>query len=176
MAGTVENKNSAVSSGKNAPDKSPDFPPETDPMELALLQARAAAVEGEIPVGAVLMRSTEVLWADHNRREQTSDPTAHAEMLCLRHGAEKLKNWRLQDCVLYVTLEPCPMCAGAMMMSRLGRCVYGASDPEKGCCGSVYDLPADPALGSETRWTAGVREKECAGLLEDFFRQRRKGD
>ena len=176
MAGSVEKKNSGMSSVQEASEKSRDFPPSADPMELALIQARAAMSEGEIPVGAVLMRGTEVLWADHNRREQSSDPTAHAEMLCLRRGAEKLKNWRLQDCVLYVTLEPCPMCAGAMMMSRLGRCVYGAYDPEKGCCGSVYDLPADPALGSETRWTAGVREKDCAELLDRFFRQRRKGD
>ena len=144
-------------------------------MELALAEAGKAFAEGEIPVGAALVRGEEVLWADHNRREAGHDPTAHAEMLCLRKGAEKLGDWRLQDCTLYVTLEPCPMCAGAMVMSRLGKCVYGAADPEKGCCGSVYDLPADPALGAETRWESGVREKECAGLLERFFQSRRKG-
>ena len=156
--------------------RKPEESASPDPMELALKQAKAALSEGEIPVGAVLMKGTAVLWADHNRREQAHDPTAHAEMLCLRNGAEKLGDWRLKDCTLYVTLEPCPMCAGAMMMSRLGRCVYGASDPEKGCCGSVYDLPADPALGSDTRWTAGAREAECAELLDRFFRQRRKGE
>ncbi len=144
-------------------------------MSLALAEAEKALAEGEIPVGAVLVRGTEVIWADHNRREQTSDPTAHAEMLCMRLGAEKTGNWRLSGCTLYVTLEPCPMCAGAMVMSRLGRCVYGAPDPEKGCCGSVYDLPADPALGSDTRWTPGVRERECAAMLERFFDERRKG-
>ena len=142
-------------------------------MEQALLQAREALEEGEIPVGAVLMRGEEVLWTDHNRREQLHDPTAHAEMLCLRRGAEKLGNWRLNECTLYVTLEPCPMCAGAMVMSRLGRVVYGAADSEYGCCGSVYDLPADPTLKSDTRWEAGDMEKECADLLERFFRQRR---
>ena len=147
-----------------------------DGMELALAEARKALEEGEIAVGAVLTRGGEVIWADHNRREQLKDPTAHAEMLCLRKGAEKLGDWRLQDCTLYVTLEPCPMCAGAMVMSRVGKCVFGAEDPEKGCCGSVYDLPADPAFRAETRWTAGVREEECARLLGDFFRKRRKED
>ena len=147
-----------------------------DGMEIALDQARQALTEGEIPVGAVLMRGEQVLWADHNRREQRNDPTAHAEMLCLGRGAEKLGDWRLNECTLYVTLEPCPMCAGALVMSRLGRVVYGAADPEKGCCGSVYDLPADPAFRAETRWTAGAREEECARLLADFFRKRRKED
>ena len=144
-----------------------------DGMELALQEARKALAEGEIPVGAVLARGEEVLWADHNRREQTHDPTAHAEMLCLRMGAEKKGDWRLGDCTLYVTLEPCPMCAGAMVMSRLGRCVFGAADPEKGCCGSVYDLPADPALGAATAWTQEERE-ECRSLLQACFQKRRK--
>ena len=145
-----------------------------DGMELALAEARKAFEEGEIPVGAVLVRGEQVLWADHNRREQRHDPTAHAEMLCLRRGAEMLGDWRLQDCTLYVTLEPCPMCAGAMVMSRLGKCIYGASDPEKGCCGSIYDLPADPALGSDTRWSAGKNREECAGILNRFFQKRRE--
>ena len=144
-----------------------------DGMELALQEARKALAEGEIPVGAVLARGEEVLWADHNRREQSHDPTAHAEMLCLRMGAEKKGDWRLGDCTLYVTLEPCPMCAGAMVMSRLGRCVFGAADPEKGCCGSVYDLPADPALGAATAWTQKERE-ECRSLLQACFQKRRK--
>ena len=144
-----------------------------DGMKLALAEAEKALAEGEIPVGAVLVRGDEILWADHNRREALKDPTAHAEMLCLRHGAEKLGDWRLRDCTLYVTLEPCPMCAGAMVMSRLGRCVYGAADPEKGCCGSVYDLPMDPDLGSDTGWTAGEREEECREMMTRFFRQRR---
>ena len=144
-----------------------------DGMELALAEARLALADGEVPVGAVLMRGEEVIWADHNRREQSHDPTAHAEMLCLRKGAEKLGDWRLEDCQLYVTLEPCPMCAGAMVMSRLGSCFYGAVDPEKGCCGSVYDLLADPALKSDARWQAGEREQECKDLLDLFFRSKR---
>ena len=143
-------------------------------MELALREARKALAEGEIPVGAALIRGEEVLWADHNRREQAHDPTAHAEMLCLRRGAEKLGDWRLKECTLYVTLEPCPMCAGALAVSRVGKCVYGAADPDRGCCGSVYDLPADPELGAETAWTAGEREKECRELLIRFFQRRRE--
>ena len=144
-----------------------------DGMELAVLEARKALEEGEVPVGAVLMRGEEVIWADHNRREQLHDPTAHAEMLCLRRGAETLGDWRLQDCTLYVTLEPCPMCAGAMVMSRIARCVFGAADPEKGCCGSVYDLPADPALGAVGSWEQVPDSEECRQLLQECFRKRR---
>jgi tRNA(adenine34) deaminase len=114
------------------------------------------------------MRGDEVIWADHNRREQLHDPTAHAEMLCLRHGAEALGDWRLQDCTLYVTLEPCPMCAGALVMSRLGRCVFGAADPDRGCCGSVYDLPADPALNANTTWEH-TEDEHCRAMLEGMF-------
>lgn len=142
-------------------------------MDLALLEARKALQEGEVPVGAVLMQGSRVLWADHNRREQLHDPTAHAEMICLRRGAEVLGDWRLQDCTLYVTLEPCPMCAGAMVMSRVGRCVFGAVDPEMGCCGSVYDLPADPALGAVCSWEQAAEAEECRRLLQDCFQKRR---
>ena len=142
-------------------------------METALREAEVALREGEVPVGAALFRGDELLWADHNRREQLHDPTAHAELLCLRRGAEKLGDWRLTDCTLYVTLEPCPMCAGALLMSRLGKCVFGASDPEKGCCGSVYDLPADPALGGATLWREGDRAADCQALLTAFFKSRR---
>ena len=143
-------------------------------MELALREAQKALEEGEIAVGAVLMRGDEVLWADHNRREQLHDPTAHAEMLCLRNGARVLGDWRLGGCTLYVTLEPCPMCAGAMVMSRVSRCVFGAEDPEKGCCGSVYDLPADPALGSVGTWEQSGDAGECRRLLQAGFRSRKR--
>ena len=143
----------------------------------ALAEAEKALAEGEVPVGAALYRGGTLLWADHNRREALKDPTAHAEMLCLRHGAEKLGDWRLKDCTLYVTLEPCPMCAGAMLMSRLGRCVFVTADPDAGCCGSVYDLPADPKLHGQTVWEHGGPEEECRVLLDRFFRQRRaKGE
>ena len=147
-----------------------------DGMELAVVEARKALAEGEVAVGAVLMRGDEVIWADHNRREQLHDPTAHAEMLCLRRGAEKLGDWRLQDCTLYVTLEPCPMCAGAMVMSRVGRCVFGAADAEKGCCGSVYDLPADPALHSTTRWEQDPDSGAYAERLSAWFRENSRKD
>lgn len=146
-------------------------------MRTALEEAEKALCEGEVPVGAALYRGETLLWADHNRRESLKDPTAHAEMLCLRHGAEKLGDWRLKDCTLYVTLEPCPMCSGALLMSRLGRCVFGAADPEAGCCGSVYDLPADPLLHGATSWEHGVLEEECRELLKRGFEQLRpKGD
>jgi len=138
-------------------------------MRIALQEAEKALSEGEIAVGAALFHGNTLLWADHNRREQLHDPTAHAEILCLRDGAKALGDWRLSDCTLYVTLEPCPMCAGAMVMSRLGRCVFGAADPEMGCCGSIYDLPADPALRAGTVWEQGGPEEECRLLLTRSF-------
>ena len=138
-------------------------------MEIALREAEKALNEGEIAVGAALFRGDTLLWSDHNRREQLHDPTAHAEILCLRNGARALRDWRLADCTLYVTLEPCPMCAGALVMSRLGRCVFGAADPEMGCCGSVYDLPADEALHSRTLWEHGGPEEACRTLLTRSF-------
>ena len=143
-------------------------------MRLALDQARQAADMGEIPVGAALVQGETLICAAHNLREAAHDPTAHAELLCLREGARLLGDWRLRDCTLYVTLEPCPMCAGAMVMSQLGRCVWGAADPRQGCCGSVYDLPGDAALHGITRWQGGVLEAECARLLTDFFASRRQ--
>ena len=143
----------------------------------ALEEAEKALAEGEVPVGAALYRGDKLLWADHNRREEQKDPTAHAEILCLRHGARVLGDWRLKDCTLYVTLEPCPMCAGALLMSRLGRCVFGAADPEAGCCGSVYDLLADPLLHGTTVWVHGVMEAECREILKkSFSRLRSKGE
>ncbi|MCH5287788.1 MAG: tRNA adenosine(34) deaminase TadA [Christensenellaceae bacterium] len=142
-------------------------------MSLALEEARAAFDAGETPVGAVLVRGDELICRARNRREELSDPTAHAEVLCLREGARLLGDWRLSECELYVTLEPCPMCAGAMLMSRLGRCVFGAADPRQGCCGSVYDLPGDRALHGVTRWTGGVLADECAALMTAFFLKRR---
>ena len=143
-----------------------------DGMEAALEEARLALEEGEVPVGAALVRDGGILCRAHNRREALRDPTAHAELLCLREGARLLGDWRLRGCTLYVTLEPCPMCAGAMLMAQLDLCVWGAADPERGCCGSVYDLPADPALHGRTRWQGGVREAECRELLQRGFREK----
>ena len=144
-----------------------------DYMHLALEEARIAAAEGEIPVGAVLVKNGEVIARAHNRRENDHDPTAHAEVLCMRQAARVLGDWRLRGCTLYVTLEPCPMCAGAMVMSQLSRCVYGAADDKQGCCGSVYDLPGDPALGSQTQWQSGVMAEACGELMRSFFSRRR---
>ena len=136
-------------------------------MHIALQEAEKALSEGEIAVGAALFHGDTLLWADHNRREQLHDPTAHAEILCLRNGAKALGDWRLSDC----------MCAGALVMSRLGRCVFGAADPDMGCCGSVYDLPADEALHSKTRWEQGGPEEECRAVLtQSLSRLRPKED
>ncbi len=143
-------------------------------MRIALEEARAAAAEGEIPVGAALVKDGQLLARAHNRRETDHDPTAHAEMLCMREGARILGDWRLRGCTLYVTLEPCPMCAGAMVMSQLTECVFGATDARQGCCGSIYDLPGDAALQGVTRWHAGLLAEECARLLRDFFSARRE--
>ncbi len=143
-------------------------------MRTALEEAEKALREDEVPVGAALFLGEKLLWADHNRREALNDPTAHAEMLCLKNGAAALGDWRLKDCTLYVTLEPCPMCSGALLMSRLGRCVFGAADPEAGCCGSVYDLPADPLLHGSTVWEHGVLETDCKVLLNRFFNRKRQ--
>jgi len=143
-------------------------------MEQALMLAREAAQAGEVPVGAVLVRGEEMVCQARNRREKLHDPTAHAEMLCLREGARLLGDWRLRECTLYVTLEPCPMCAGAMVMSQLGQCVFGAADERQGCCGSVYDLPGDSALHGVTRWQGGVMAAECQALLKEFFSNKQK--
>ena len=142
-------------------------------MRMALEEAQLAADEGEIPVGAVLVKDGEVIARAHNRRENDHDPTAHAEVLCMRQAARVLGDWRLRGCTLYVTLEPCPMCAGAMVMSQLSRCVYGAADDKQGCCGSVYDLPGDPALSSQTQWQSGVMAEACGELMRSFFSRRR---
>lgn len=144
-----------------------------DMMELALAEARLAAAEGEIPVGAVIEKDGQVLAKAHNRREADHDPSAHAEMLCMRQAAKALGDWRLRGCTLYVTLEPCPMCAGAMVMSQLGRCIYGAADERQGCCGSVYDLLGDAALSGTTEWKSGEHADECREILTSFFAKRR---
>ena len=142
-------------------------------MRIALAEAEKARSEGEVPVGAVIARDGEPIFTAHNRREARHDPTAHAEMDCLRGAAAALGDWRLRGCTLYVTLEPCPMCAGAMVMSQLDRVVFGAADPVRGCCGSVYDLPGDPALQGRTVWKAGVLEEECKNALTGFFEELR---
>jgi tRNA(adenine34) deaminase len=144
-----------------------------DAMALALDQAKLAAERGEVPVGAVVVVDGVVVAAAHNLRETTADPTAHAEVLALRAAGDALGTWRLGDATLYVTLEPCAMCAGAAVSARLGRLVFGAADPKAGAVGSLYNLAADPRLNHEIPWTSGVRAAECAELLEAFFSSRR---
>lgn len=142
-------------------------------MRLALEEAGQAAREGEVPVGAVLARQGQVIARAHNLREQRNDPTAHAELLCIRQAAELLHTRRLNGLTLYVTLEPCPMCAGAILMARVGRLVYGAPDPGQGCAGSVYRLCEDPAFSHFCKSDGGVLEDQCRALLDDFFAERR---
>ena len=120
-------------------------------------------------MGAVLMRGDEVLARDHNRRDQTGDPSAHAELLVLRRAAEQQGDWRLGGTTLYVTLEPCPMCAGAIVLSRVDTVVFGAADPEAGAGGSAYNILEDGRLGHRVQVIAGIMEEECRGLLGDFF-------
>jgi tRNA(adenine34) deaminase len=145
-------------------------------MIIALEEAALAAAEGEVPVGAVVVRGEQVIARRHNERESRHDPTAHAEVLALRDAAAALDSWRLNDTTVVVTLEPCAMCAGAMLAARVGRLVFGAADPRAGACGSLYNLCADPRLNHEIAVTPGVRAHEAAHLLEQFFAGRRDRD
>ena len=142
-------------------------------MGLALAEARRALDHGDVPVGAVALVDGEVVATGRNERELRADPTAHAEILALRAAAAALGGWRLGAVTLVVTLEPCPMCAGALVAARVGRLVFGAADPKAGACGSLYNLCADPRLNHELPVTAGVRAAEAAELLATFFSDRR---
>ena len=149
-----------------------------DWMGEALGEARRAAELGEVPIGAVVVRDGEVVGRGHNRREIDGDPLAHAELLAIRDAAGRTQGWRLDRCTLYVTLEPCAMCAGALVSSRIERLVYGAPDPKAGYCGTLGDIPRDPRLNHRLDVTAGVRAEECGELLSTFFqalRDRRRG-
>jgi tRNA(adenine34) deaminase len=142
-------------------------------MREALGLARQAAEAGEVPVGAIVVRDGIIVGRGFNSPIGASDPTAHAEIAALRDAARALGNYRLPGCELYVTLEPCAMCAGAIMHARIGRLVFGARDPKTGACGSVVDLFAEPRLNHHTQVTAGIRADECGRLLSDFFAARR---
>ena len=146
-----------------------------DFMQLALAQARQAAAAGEVPVGAVLVRQGQVIATGRNAPVDLHDPTAHAEIAALRAGALALNNYRLDDCELFVTLEPCAMCSGAMLHARLKRVVFGAVDPKTGAAGSVINLFANSQLNHQTQWQGGVLADECATLLQDFFKKKRAG-
>lgn len=142
-------------------------------MRLALDAARQAAGRGEVPVGAVIARGEEILSVAANEREATGDPTAHAELLAIRLAASVLGGWRLTGCTLYVTLEPCPMCAGAAYAARISRLVYATPDPKAGAAGTLYDIPRDARLNHTFPVTSGVLEEESAALLRAFFQERR---
>ena len=145
-------------------------------MGLALDEAVAALAHGDVPVGALVVAADgAVIARRHNEREIGGDPTAHAELLALRDAAARLGRWRLADCVLVATLEPCPMCAGAALAARIGTVVFGAADPKAGACGSLYNLGADPRLNHDMAIVPGVRAPESAALLRRFFAERRPG-
>ena len=143
-----------------------------DYMRMAIAEARRAAAAGEIPVGAVVVRGDTVLAAAHNDREETRSPLGHAEVRAIEIACRARGDWRLEDCTLYVTLEPCPMCSGVILNARVGQVVYGAADPQYGCLGSRLNL-AHLDLGASPRLTAGVLAEECSALLSEFFRGQR---
>ena len=142
-------------------------------MELALEDATLALGWGDVPIGAVVARGDEILGRAGNARERDNDPTAHAEILAIRAAAASLRSWRLTGCAIYVTLEPCAMCAGALVLARLDRLVFGAMDPKAGFAGSLGDLTRDPRLNHRLDVVSGVLELEAARLLQEFFQQRR---
>ena len=147
-----------------------------DCMREALAEARLAEAAGEMPVGCVIVREGEIIARAHNACEARHDATAHAELLAIRRASAACGDWRLNSCTLYVTLEPCPMCAGAIVQARVGRLVYGAADPGQGCAGSLYRLCEDPAFPHFCRSDGGVLAEACAELLGDFFGKARRAN
>lgn len=143
-------------------------------MAVALQEAQRAVDHGDVPVGALVVRDGDVLARAHNRREVDQDPTAHAEVLALRTAARALGSWRLEGCVMYVTLEPCTMCAGALVLARVPQLVYGAVDPKAGAVDSLFDVPRDPRLNHRVEVTGGVEAEAAAALLRTFFASRRR--
>ena len=143
-------------------------------MKEALQEAKKALDKDEPPVGAIIVKDGEIIARGHNLREALKDPTAHAEMLAIKAAAGSLERWRLSDCTMYVTLEPCAMCAGAMVLARLHRLVYGANDPKAGAVNSLMNLVSDERLNHQVEVESGVLAEECGDLLRDFFSSRRK--
>ena len=142
-------------------------------MRRALQEAAAAREEGEVPVGAVIVYEGVIIARAHNQRERLHDPTAHAEMIAITQAAEHLQAWRLAGCTVYVTLEPCAMCAGALVLARVDRLVFGAFDPKAGACGSVLDVVRESKLNHRIEIISGILELECGGILREFFQTRR---
>jgi tRNA(adenine34) deaminase len=145
-------------------------------MRLALQAALVAEENGDVPIGTVIVHEGRIIAKAYNQREQLKDPTAHAEIIALTQAATALGMWRLHGGTIYVTLEPCPMCAGALVLARLDRLVYGCPDPKTGACGSLYDIVRDGRLNHRLEVTTGVLADDCTALLQDFFRRRRRGN
>ena len=143
-------------------------------MKQALLQAEKAFVAEEVPVGAIVVHNGKVIGRGHNQKEQFNDPTAHAEMIAITAAANTLGDWRLNDCYLYVTKEPCPMCSGAIINARIKMIIFGCYDEETGCCGSLYQLCGDPRFKTKIAVKGGVLENDSLSLIQDFFKVRRK--
>ena len=145
-------------------------------MELALKQAAKAFKLDEVPIGAVVIRNNIVVGRGYNQRERLNDPTAHAEMIAITAAANTKGDWRLDDCVLYVTKEPCPMCAGAIVNSRLKMVVFGCYDEQEGCCGSLYQLCGDPRFGIKVAVQGGILNEKCSSLIQEFFQVKRNSE
>lgn len=143
-------------------------------MKMAIEEAKKASDIGEVPIGAVIVKNGEIIARAHNLRESKKDPTAHAEYLAIQKASKFLNSWRLEECQLYVTLEPCVMCAGAIVMSRIPHVIYGAKDPKGGCAGSLMDLLQEPRFNHRAQVEIGVMEEACSQLLTEFFRNIRK--
>lgn len=143
-------------------------------MEAAIEEAQKALTLNEVPIGAVIVYNDEIIARGYNLRESSQTTLSHAELIAIQEANEKIGSWRLEDCTLYVTLEPCPMCAGAIVQSRIKRVVYGATDPKAGCAGTLMNLLNEPRFNHQVELTAGVLQTECAALLTDFFRALRK--
>ena len=153
----------------------PRHPFHIEHMEMALEEARLAGQEDEVPIGAVIVSFKQgVIGRAHNQREQLLDPTAHAEMIAITQAAQALRSWRLENCALYVTLEPCPMCAGAMVLARLPLVVYGAADPKAGACHTLYQITSDSRLNHRARVIGGVLADPCSAVLSGFFAEKRR--
>ncbi len=145
-------------------------------MQLAIQEALKAEKEEEIPVGAVIVCKNRVIAAAHNMRESLKDPTAHAEILAIREAAKKLNDWRLTNCEIYVTLEPCPMCAAAIVLARIKKIIFGAYDPDNGACGSIMNIPVTyKVFGYRAEVEGGIMKERCSAILKEFFRKRRDG-
>lgn len=142
-------------------------------MRVAIEQAKNAEENGDVPIGAVIVCRDQLVGKAYNQREQLKDPTAHAEIIALTQAAAYLQSWRLNACTMYVTLEPCPMCAGALVLARIDRLVYGCDDPKAGACGSLYDIVRDERLNHRLEVTSGILAEECGKLLQEFFQRRR---